>query len=184
MLRHRQRPSKIDNKDVTMTPSSIDKGIIWRVSDSEERCVPPQWHWCPTSWHQWQLVAFQDIFQPALLITLNKIQHGERGWMHCVCVNHLMYVYIIRCMFVWSNERVIGRESQMSSFFQSYRCWVLTRPPRTYRIMVMREKESQRSERWLSRCQAIAELPSWAAFDNSSSASQGHFCSLSNQSRW
>ena len=43
MLRHRQRPSKIDNKDVTMTASSIDKEIIWRVSDPKERCVPPQW---------------------------------------------------------------------------------------------------------------------------------------------
>ena len=62
MLCHGQRLSKIDNKDVTMTASNIDKRIIWWVSISKERCVP-------SLSIDVLLVVFQDIFQLVLLIT-------------------------------------------------------------------------------------------------------------------
>ena len=130
MLCHRQRLSKIDNKDVTMTASRIDKGIIWRVSDLVERRVPLLSIDVPPVISQ----HFQAIFQLSLLIiptTTTKIDRGD-GFV------------VSMCIIQW--ERSCQRKANVIILTITL---LLSFP-----LVMMREKESQRSERWLK---AIAE---------------------------
>ena len=130
MLCHRQRLSKIDNKDVTMTASRIDKGIIWRVSDLVERLVPLLSIDVPPVISQ----HFQAIFQLSLLITPTTTTKIDRGDGFVVSM----------CIIQW--ERSCQRKANVIILTITL---LLSFP-----LVMMREKESQRSERWLK---AIAE---------------------------
>ena len=111
-------------------PAELTKGIIWRVSDLVERRVPPLSIDVPPVISQ----HFQAIFQLSLLITPTTTTKIDRGDGFVVSM----------CIIQW--ERSCQRKANVIILTITL---LLSFP-----LVMMREKESQRSERWLK---AIAE---------------------------